>query len=109
MTLGFFNFLFKTNSSLISFLLIDTARAVIPLGQTEYLTWAGLRNLIAHARERLQNLDQLTGNTSTLITQFDQIEQCFTSFQPATLSDPIETNEFLFRLLEKAGIFQSED
>lgn len=94
---------------LLSFLLIDTARAVITLGQTEYLTWAGLRNLIDHARERLQNLDQLTGNTSVLITQFDQIHQCFTNLQPATLCDPIETNEFLFRLLEKAGIFQKDD
>ncbi|MFW9831564.1 MAG: hypothetical protein ACFFD8_07290 [Candidatus Thorarchaeota archaeon] len=92
----------------LSFLLIDIARAVITLRKTEYVTWTGLRNLIDLARGRLRDLDQIVGNGLTILTQFDQIHQFLTNLQPLTLRDPMETNGFLYRLLEKAGVFQED-
>ena len=95
----------------LAFLLMDTARAIITLGLTDYLTWTGLHNLINHARSRLRELDHLVGNVSpnpTFLNQFDQIHQYFTTLHPSLIRSPTEANTFLFELLEKAGIFQEE-
>ena len=93
----------------LSFLLMDAARAIITLGQTDYLTWTGLHNLMDHARSRLRELDLLVGNVPpnpTFIEQFDQIHQQFTTLHRSLLRTPSETNQFIFELFEKAGIIQ---
>jgi len=96
----------------LSFLLMNTAQAIIILGQTDYLTWTGLHNLIDHARSRLRDFDLLMGHVTpnpTVLDQFDQIHQHFTTLRQSQLRSPSETNQFIFELLEKAGIFQEEE
>jgi hypothetical protein len=96
----------------LPFLLMDTARAIVTVGETDYLTWTGLHNLIDHARNRLRELDLLIGNVTpnhTFLDKFDQIHQYFTCLYPSLLRTPDEANQFIFELLEKAGLFQEED
>ncbi|MFX1582339.1 MAG: hypothetical protein ACFFCJ_08945, partial [Promethearchaeota archaeon] len=96
----------------LSFLLIDTARAIITLGQTNYLTWGGLNNLIEYVRNRLQEFDRLVGIVSPhprFLNQFDQIHQYFANIHQTLLRAPSETNEFIYELSLKAGIIQEED
>ncbi len=96
----------------LSFLLIDTARAIITLGQTDYLTWTGLHNLIEHARSRLHELDLLVGNVgphSSFLDEFDRIHQYLVNIHKSILRAPSETNQFIYELLLKAGIIHEED
>ncbi len=101
------------NSQLaLSFLLLDTARAIVTVGETDYLTWTGLHNLVDHARQRLRELDLLLGNVTpnhTFLDKFDHIHQHFTCLYPSLLRVPDETNQFIFELLEKTGLFHKED
>jgi hypothetical protein len=95
----------------LSFLLLDIARAIITLGQTDYLTWTGLHNLMEHARDRLQELDLLVGNVSphpTFLDQFDQIHRYIANIHLPILRAPSETNQFIYDLLLKAGIIQED-
>ena len=96
---------------LLSFLLIDAARAVMTLDKSNYLTFAGLRTLADQARTRLQDLDHRVGNNnsqSTLVSKFDLAHKCFTSLQPAQLRDPSDTNQFVCKLLENVGLFLTD-
>ncbi len=96
----------------LSFLLMDASRAILTLGQTDYLTFTGLQNLTNHARNRLTELDLLVGNLSpnpTFVSQFDNIRHHFTGLHKSYLRDQSETNAFVFELLEKAEIFQREE
>ncbi len=93
---------------LFSFLLIDAARAVNVLEKVHYLTLGGLQNLIDHARNRIQEFDQIVGKVTTFTTQFDLAKQCFAAFPPTMLHNPLDTNIFICELLEKVGIFQDE-
>lgn len=96
---------------LLSFLLIDAARAVMTLGKTNHLTFAGLRSLVNQTLSRLQNLDLFIGNPrsqSTFVSKFDLVRKCFTSLQPPKLRDPSNMNQFVCELLENAGLFQAE-
>jgi hypothetical protein len=101
------------NSQLaLSFLLLDTARAIVTVGETDYLTWTGLHNLVDHARKRLRELDLLLGNVTpnhTFLDKFDHIHQYFTCLYPSLLRAPDETNQFIFELLEKTGLFHKEE
>ncbi len=94
-----------------AFLLMDSARAIITLGQTDCITWTGLQNLINHARSRIQELDLLVGNitpNATFLSHFDQIHQYYTTLHRSLLRHPSEANNFILTLLERAGIFQEE-
>ena len=96
----------------LPFLLMDTAQAIVTVGETDYLTWTGLHNLIDHARNRLRDLDLLIGNVTpnqTFLDKFDHIHQYFTCLYPSLLRAPDEANQFIFELLETAGLFQEED
>ncbi|MFX1317989.1 MAG: hypothetical protein ACFE9D_00960 [Promethearchaeota archaeon] len=96
----------------LPFLLMDAARAILTLGQTDYLTFTGLQNLTNHARNRLNELDLLVGNVSpnpTFVSLFDNIRHHFTGLHKSYLRDPSETNVFVYELLEKAEIFQQEE
>ncbi|MFX1492255.1 MAG: hypothetical protein ACFFBU_08325 [Promethearchaeota archaeon] len=96
---------------LLSFLLIDAARAAVTLGKTNYFTWTGLRSIIDRARCRISELDHLLGNIKPIRTftkQFDQIHHCFTMLHPSIIRDPSDTNRFICELLAKADIFQED-
>lgn len=96
---------------LLSFLLIDAARAVKTLGKSNYLTFAGLRSLANQARTRLQELDRQVGkisSQSTLVSKFDLARKCFTSLQPSKLRNPPKTSQFVCELLENVGLFQND-
>jgi hypothetical protein len=96
----------------LSFLLMDIARAILTLGQTDYLTYVGLQNLTNHARNRLRELDLLVGNLPpdpTYVNRFENIQHHFTGLHQSYLRDPSETNEFIYELLERAELFQSDD
>jgi hypothetical protein len=96
---------------LISFLLIDAARAVNTLGKTRFLTFEGLRSLIGHARTRLQDLDHLVGKApseTTFVSKFDKAYRCFSALQTAKLRKPDEVNQFICDLLEKIGLFETD-
>lgn len=96
---------------LLSFLLIDAARAMLTLGKLNYLTFTGLRSLVDQARTRLQELDRHVGkihSQPTLVSKFDLAIRCFSTLQPFQLRNPSETNQFVCELLEKVGIFQAD-
>ncbi len=96
---------------LLSFLLIDAARAVLTLGKLNYLTFAGLRSLVDQARIRLQELDrhvEKIHSQATLVSRFDLAIRCFSSLQLFQLRKPSETNQFVCELLEKVRIFQAD-
>jgi hypothetical protein len=96
---------------LLSFLLIDAARAVMTLGKSNYLTFSGLRSLIDQARGRLNELDRRVGKSSsqlTLVSKFDLAHKCFTSLQPSQLRNLSDTNQFVCELLENVGLFQTD-
>ncbi|MFX1301333.1 MAG: hypothetical protein ACFFDE_10410 [Promethearchaeota archaeon] len=96
---------------LLSFLLIDAARAVLTLGKLNYLTFAGLRSLVDQARTRLQELDRHVGkihSQTTLLSRFHLAIRCFSSLRLSQLRTPSETNQFVCELLEKVGIFQTD-
>jgi hypothetical protein len=96
---------------LLSFLLIDAARAVLTLRNSKYLAFTGFRNLVDQARTRLQELDRRVGkidSQSTLVSKFDLVSQCFASLQPATLRNPSKTIQFICELLERVGLFLAD-
>ena len=96
---------------LLSFLLIDAARAVNTLGKTNYLTWSGLRGIVDHARTCIQEFDQLIGKVSSsaaFSTKFDSLRELFIPLKPETLRNPIDTNSLLCQMLEAAGIIQDD-
>lgn len=96
---------------LLSFLLIDAARAVVTLDKSNYLTFTGLRNLVDQAHTRLQDLDLRVGKSnsqSSLVSKFDLVRKCFTPLQPDQLRDLSETNQFVCELLENVGLFLTD-
>jgi hypothetical protein len=96
---------------LLSFLLIDAARAVNTLGKTDYLTWAGLRSIVDHARSRIFELDQMNGKVSSpssFTAKFDELREWFIPIKPEDFQNPTDANAFLCQMLVKAGILQDE-
>lgn len=96
---------------LFSFLLIDAARAVNTLGKTDYLTWAGLRSIIDHARTRIYELDQMNGfvsSPSSFTSKFDELREWFIPLEPEDFQNPMDANGLFCQMLTKAGILQDE-
>ncbi|MFX0169900.1 MAG: hypothetical protein ACFE89_11170 [Candidatus Hodarchaeota archaeon] len=96
---------------LLSFLLIDAARAINTLGKTDYLTWAGLCGIVDHARARVFELDQLKGNVSapgSFNSKFDQLRESFIPLKHTAFRNPIDAHSFLCQLLITAGVLQDE-
>jgi hypothetical protein len=96
---------------LFSFLLIDAARAVNTLGKSDYLTWAGLRSIIDHARARIYELDQMNGHVSSpdsFTSRFDELREWFIPLKHENFQDPLEANVLICQMLAKAGILQDE-
>ncbi len=91
----------------LSFLLLDTARAVTTLSRTAYLTQSGLTGLIGHTRAQLAKLDHLVSamKPDFLVTQqFDRLSDYFTRLYPNSLRDPTVTCKAIGKLLQHAGI-----
>jgi hypothetical protein len=97
---------------LLSFALIDAARSVATLANTDYLTWTGFTSLVNHARERLREFEPLAGMLRPswrLADEFDHLCQSLASVRPQLLRDPSVTSGLLADLLRHAGIDLSED
>lgn len=94
---------------LLSFLLIDAARAITTLRMTDFLTWNGLKHLIDKTRNRLTEVDQFLGmKTQNFVDKFDELQRCFTLLHPSNLRDSTNANQFTNNLLHRAGIFLYE-
>jgi hypothetical protein len=97
---------------LLSFVLIDAARSVATLANTDFLTWMGFTSLADHARERLHEFEPLAAMVKPnwrILDEFDHLCQSFASVRPQLLRDPSATNALLGDLLRHAGITSGED
>jgi len=97
---------------LLSFVLIDAARSVATLANTDYLTWMGFTSLVNHARERLREFESFAGMLRPgwrLADEFDHLCQSLASVRPQLLRDSSATSVLLSDLLRHAGIGFGED
>jgi len=97
---------------LLSFVLIDAARSVTTLANTDYLTCMGFTSLVNHARERLREFESIAGMLRPgwcLADEFDHLCQILASVRPQLLRDPSATSVLLSHLFRHAGIDFDED
>jgi hypothetical protein len=91
----------------LSFLLLDTARAVTTLSRADYLTPRGLASITSHTRTQLSKLDHMVSalKPGFLVSQqFDKMHAYFRRLHPSAFRDPVTTCKALGELLRFAGI-----